>query len=150
MNTMSNNPFHPSNHLLVGNKAPYLLLCGECNCHDSVIIIDLKLPQMPWVTTLKCTKNNSHPLWFICKICNTQRNEFKNMKQLKSHHFRCHLPPKKNVEVQHVLKACTMWMQLKVVVTVEHSTSYIHMYDSFMQRLIVYSNRDKSLTYFLM
>ena len=103
MNTMSNNPFHPSNHLLVGNKAPYLLVCRECNCRDSVIIIDLKLPQRPWVTTLKCTKNNSHPLWFICKICNTQRNEFKDMKQLKSHHYRCHLPPKKNVEVDHVL-----------------------------------------------
>ena len=95
MNTINNNPFNPLNHFLVGNTAPYLLLCEECNCRDSVSIIDSKLSKRPWATKLKCTKNNSHPSWFICKICNTQRKQFKNMQQLRDHHSRCHSSKKR-------------------------------------------------------
>ena len=37
---MSSNPFNPSNHVLVGHHPPYLLLCEECYCRDSVEIVD--------------------------------------------------------------------------------------------------------------
>ena len=80
---MSNDPFNSLNHLLVGNNDSYLLLCEECYCGDSVKIVDPIVPKMPWLTTLKCTKHNNHPLWSICKLCNTQIKQFKNSKKIE-------------------------------------------------------------------
>ena len=106
---MNNNPFNSLNRVLVGNKLPFLLCCEECDGSNSVSIVDSdsivdsKGSKMPWVTTLKCTKNNSHPLWFICKLCDTQKIQFKNMTQLKRHHYNCHSSPTKNVNVDQTL-----------------------------------------------
>ena len=73
---MSNNPFHPSNQCLVGSTHLDLLVCEICNCHHSVSIIEPALPKIPWLTTLKCTNNNTHSQWSICQLCKTQRNQF--------------------------------------------------------------------------
>ena len=94
---MSSNPFNPSNHVLVGHHPPYLLLCKECYCRDSVEIVDPIVKKIPWLTTLKCTKHNNHPSWSICKLCNTQRKQFKNLKQIKNHNRMYHKLPKKKI-----------------------------------------------------
>ena len=101
---MNNDPFHPSNHLLVGNSNSYLLLCEECYCRDSVKIVDQIFPKIPWLTTLKCTKHNNHPSWSICKLCTTQMKQFKNVQQIKRHNYKYHQVPKKKVNVDHTLR----------------------------------------------
>ena len=98
---MNNNPFNPLNRVFLRYE--------ECDCSNSdsivhsVSIVDSKGSKMPWVTTLKCTKNNGQPSWFICKLCDTQRIQFKNMTQLKTHHYNCHSLPTKNVHLDQTL-----------------------------------------------
>ena len=87
---MSNNPFHQCNELIFGTKPSHLLLCEKCNCRHSVSIIEPALPKMSWLTTLKCTKNDTHPSWSICKFCKVQFNQYTTPKQIKNHHYNKH------------------------------------------------------------
>ena len=98
---MSNNPFYPKNHSLIGNNPPHLLRCDICNSSLSVCITDPAVPSMSWLTTLKCTKDKTHLSWSVCRLCTNNRIQYKTNTQIKKHNKNFHKPKHSVVTLQN-------------------------------------------------
>ena len=45
---------------------------------------------MPWLCTLKCTLDNYHAAWSVCRICINARIQYVDIYQIKEHGRRYH------------------------------------------------------------
>ena len=82
------NPFHHSNKSLLSRAREDHLTCSICLCKNGVAIVDPELDE-PWVLTLKCTNDISHPNWSTCLFCGYRSSSLeKNLKHMTiSHSF---------------------------------------------------------------
>ena len=87
---MSNNPFDPRNVSLLGGAPPHLIVCHICNCPHSVCISKPILPNIPWLTSLQCTKDTTHPPWSICRLCPNTRIQYMTNNQIQNHNRKYH------------------------------------------------------------
>ena len=79
------NPFHHSNKSLLSRAREDHLTCSICLCKNGVAIVDPELDE-PWVLTLKCTNDISHPNWSTCLFCGYRcRARYKDVRSLKNH-----------------------------------------------------------------
>ena len=87
---MSNNPFDPRNTSFTVKILSYLIVYHIFNCSHSMCISKPIFPNLPWLTTLKCTKDTSHPPWSICQLCSNTRIQYKTNIQIKKHQRNYH------------------------------------------------------------
>ena len=95
---MRNSPFNAVNNLLVGKAPKHLLVCKDCECKKSVCIVDPIVPQMPWLCTLKCTLDNCHATWSVCRICSNTRIQYVDDYQIKVHDRKYHKNKTSNID----------------------------------------------------
>ena len=94
---MSNNPFDPRNVSLLGVAPPHLIVCHISNCPHSVSISKPILPNIPWLTSLQCTNDTTHPPWSVCRLCPNTRIQYMTIIQIKKHNNNYHLSKIRNV-----------------------------------------------------